>query len=132
MDSRAPAAGKARREKDATAISRARFPAGHAVCEFQNICDQPEKTPEKLYTKTEVVSFVSNASARSVAALSPATARCDPPTRAAPSLVVPSSAPEPEARLGSPDPSARVPLLAVPRHVAVLPLDSPQAPAGQR
>ena len=108
------------------------FPRATQSVNFKISPDRSEKTPEKLYTKTEVVSFVSNASARSVAALSPATARCDPPTRAAPSLVVPSSAPEPEARLGSPDPSARAELLAVPRHVAVLPLDSPQAPAGQR
>ena len=141
LDSRFPMDGRARLPEkqvartDATAISRARFPAGHAVCEFQNnfvSVTNPRKHRKTCTQKPKSGSFVSNASARSVAALSPATARCDPPTRAAPSLVVPSSAPEPEARLGSPDPSARAELRAVPRHVAVLPLDSPQAPAGQR
>ena len=132
MDSRARLPEKQVREKRRDGDFPRALSRGHAVCDFKTSVTNPRKHRKNCTQKPKSVSFVSNASARSVAALSPATARCDPPTRAAPSLVVPSSASEPEARLGSLDPSARAELLAVPRHVAVLPLDSPQAPAGQR
>ena len=91
--------------------SRARLTEKHVAREPQSaiskhlVTDPRENTGKTVHKNRS--RLVSNASARSVAALSPATARCDPPTRAAPSLVAPSSAPEPEARLGSPDPSAR-------------------------